>query len=271
MKNLFLIFFTLIISQFSFSQEEKIKEIRQHFEYINKQTDYEILHLKNQDYIEYSDMGCISRAYFKNDTIYKIVEQAYTNYYNSLSEYYFWNGELIFVFHKENSYESILDEDSSFIEFNYDKQYESFTGRYYFDAKKEIKRIEKGEAYSSVIHKINAESLLSEFLNVHNNYDTYLLLQGKWYEKKNSDNSLFFENRNVQFNYFKKEEDFHYIVTGNLIQLGWDDDETGKNTYAIEKIDDRNLILRNKLTKQKIIFYKTKKSKNSPKIFYEQE
>jgi len=261
----------LSFSIFSMAQENRIEEIRTQFNYINSQKEYQTFFLENNDYIDHVDMGITATAFFKNDTLFKVIEKAYFNYYNSTTEYYYWDNELFFVYTVENNYEVILDEDSSFLEFNYDKQYESFTGRYYYENGKEIKRIEKGESYSSVKQEINAESLRYEFLNITENYETYLLLQGEWIEKKNESNSLKFNKRLVEVNNSKTQDYHHFTVINSVIFIGWDNDETHSNEYRIKKINSTELVLVQEATKKKKKYIKQKDSLPVTRLFYEQQ
>ena len=253
------------------AQENRIEEIRSQYNYINSQKNNQTFYLENNDYIDHVDMGITATSCFKNDTLFKIIEKAYFNYYNSTTEYYYWDNELFFVYTIENNYEVILDEDSSFLEFNYDKQYESYNGRYYFENGKEIKRIEKGESYSSITQEINAESLRVEFLNIQRNYETYLLLQGKWIENKNKDNSFIFNKRSIEISHSKTTEYQHFTVNNSRITLGWDDDEIHSNKYTIKKLNSNELVLVQESTKKKNTYKRQKDSLPVTQIFYEQQ
>ena len=269
MKLFFIILLFPSVYFTSIAQEITTEEIRSKFKYINSQKDYQTLFLVNDDYVEHIDMGLSAKAYFRKDTLYKIIEKTYFNHYNSTTEYYYWENELFFVFTSENRYDVLLDKDSSFLEFNYEKQYNSYTARLYFDKKKEIKRIEKGETFSFISHDINAESLKDEFINVHDNFNIYLSLQGTWIEKKNKNNSLTFDKRTVEIKRLQNNTSQHYIIDKSTINTGWYFDETHSNEYRIEKINLDKLVLFKKSTKEKVVYIRDENSIQLTKLFNE--
>lgn len=86
---LFILFLsTNMTSAFSQTEEESIDLIRKQFKWINDQADFIIIELNNEDYLEQiPDNGGQLKGYFKNDTLYKIVEWFGPSYGILITEY----------------------------------------------------------------------------------------------------------------------------------------------------------------------------------------
>jgi len=138
--------FTIILSlslTFSvFAQNKKIKEIRKKFQTINRDTTYSTLTLNNEEFLEQmTDGGGQLTGYFKYQNIDKIHERIGLSYGVLTREYYLEEGQLIFVFEKEDTFPYV----DSLAALDYTKTETAFEGRYYFDNGKLIKTKIKGE------------------------------------------------------------------------------------------------------------------------------
>ncbi|MDZ7741071.1 MAG: hypothetical protein U5Q03_04795 [Bacteroidota bacterium] len=136
--------FMLTVLMFSTAsgQDNKIAEIRHKFKTINQDTTYTTMTLDNEEFLEQmTDGGGQLTGYFKGDTIYKIHERIGVSYCVRTFEYYFWNGQLIFVFEKEDAFPYV----DSLATLDYTSTETTFEGRYYFDQGKLIDTKIKGE------------------------------------------------------------------------------------------------------------------------------
>lgn len=118
------------------------KDIGEKFHRINSDSGYLIKTLENEQFLEHvTDGGGTLTGYFKNGQIKKITERIGLSSCIKTFEFYFWDGELIFVYEKE--------EDFPYIEakglLDYTKLKLVFEGRYYFNNGKLIETKIKGK------------------------------------------------------------------------------------------------------------------------------
>lgn len=145
--RLFIIIFLLSTSTnlLSQSKKEAIDSIKNHFDRINQQTDFTIVELNNEDYLEQiPDNGGWLRGFYKNDTLCKIVEWLGLSYASMNTEYYLWNNELIFVYDMEINFHQKMDSSNGFIGFDYSKSDVKYKSQHYFLNGKEISKQEEG-------------------------------------------------------------------------------------------------------------------------------
>jgi hypothetical protein len=123
-------------------QDTKIQDIREKFQSINRDKNYTVLTLNNEEFLEQmTEGGGQLTGYFKGDSIYKIHERIGLSYCVLTTEYYFRNEHLIFVFEKEDVFPYI----DSLATFDYTRTENTFEGRYYFDKDTLIETKIKGE------------------------------------------------------------------------------------------------------------------------------
>jgi hypothetical protein len=133
--------FFLIVS-FSQTRLEQIKLIRKKFEVINKDTTLKKVVLENEKFLkDMTDGGGELSGFYKGKEIKKIYEWIGLSNGISIKEFYFHNGELIFVYEKFNSF--IFDDKKN--EFDHSKTKMVFEGRYYFNDRKLISKSTKGD------------------------------------------------------------------------------------------------------------------------------
>ena len=121
----------LLTPLFGQTKEEKIKSVREKFQIINSDTTYQTKTLTNEQFLEQmTDGGGELTGYFKNGQIKKIIELVGVSYCVRTFEYYFWDGELIFVYEKEEDFPYI----DSIGALDFSKLELAFEGRYYFDS-----------------------------------------------------------------------------------------------------------------------------------------
>ncbi len=145
-KFLIFIFFTT----FSFGQKiDKIKTIRKIVQSINVDTVYTIKKLENDYFVEnkneVADGGQELTGYYKDGQIKKIIYSVGLSYGRNVYEYYFFDGQLVFVFHKQDSYIQLKDSSGEITGFDYSKFETVFEGRYYFEQSKVFEIKNKGK------------------------------------------------------------------------------------------------------------------------------
>lgn len=248
-----LLIFILILTSnvnFVFSQTEKesIDSIRRQFKWINEQTDFTISELNNEDYLEHMpDNGGQLKGYFKNDTLYKIVEWFGPSYAIMITEYYLWNNELIFVYDIEKNFNQIIDSTDGFIGFDYSKTEIKYESRHYFVNGQEIKKIEKGKRLMefSIANDFisDAEIYRTVLENKKTNGLNYELIQGKWTSTIDSLSSIEFEGL-TKVDYYKgKYIDQSKIKIDEGFLYCWTSENKDEFKYEIMGLTENNLTL----------------------------
>lgn len=143
-KHIFLFFIgtLFLIVAFAQTKQEQIKVIRKKFEVINKDTTLRKVVLENEEFLEdMTDGGGELTGFYKGKEVKKIHEWIGVSNGISIKEFYFDDGQLIFVFEK---FESFVSDDKK-NELNHNKGKTTFEGRYYFNHRKLISKSTKGD------------------------------------------------------------------------------------------------------------------------------
>lgn len=148
MKSTILFITFLIVPLVGISQnsDELILKIRTEFQRINSSNQLETVELFNEEFMEYrADGGGQLTGYFDNNNLVKITEWVGPTYGSIITESYFKDNQLFFVYQKENKFKDILDSSGEWIGLDASKEETKFEGRYYFYNKILIKKIIKGK------------------------------------------------------------------------------------------------------------------------------
>jgi hypothetical protein len=140
------IFFILSLASCAVSygqaKEDVIKNIRQTFEQINNDKTLTVVKIQNEDIPgEKTDAGEELTGYFKRDSIRKIYSWVGLSYGVKQYEYYFSDGQLVFVYETEKGFHA----NDSLGTMDQTKLDLLFEGRYYLDKGKLIDRKTKGQ------------------------------------------------------------------------------------------------------------------------------
>jgi len=145
------------IVSFAQTKDEQIKLIRKKFEVINKDTTLRKVVLDNEEFLEnMTDGGGKLAGFYRNKEIKKIYEWIGLSNGISIKEFYFDNGQLIFVYEKFDSF--VFDAKKN--EFDFTKTKTVFEGRYYFSNKKLFNKSTKGNRALSAQDESTEESLV---------------------------------------------------------------------------------------------------------------
>jgi hypothetical protein len=136
---------TLALTMTSFGQlkSDQIKTIRNEFQAINSDTTLKKVTLENEEFLgeNIGDGGGELTGFFKGKTIKKIHLWLGLSNGIEIKEYYFNDGQLIFVYEKFKTF----GYDQKKGQMDYDKTTTTFEGRYYFNNQKLIDQKEKGQ------------------------------------------------------------------------------------------------------------------------------
>lgn len=141
--SVFFLFATFAIATNSFAQKkyEEIQEIKREFQSINIDSSFTKVSLENDAFLpDTIDGGGMMTGYFKDGQIKKIYLWVGFSYGTEIKEYYFSNGQLIFVYEKFNSFPYNQKKN----EIDLAKTVTTFEGRYYFNNNKLISHVTTG-------------------------------------------------------------------------------------------------------------------------------
>jgi len=200
-----LIFISLVFflgNIFAQTLEQNIQEIRKQFKWVNSQKDFKKVVFENEEFTDQvPSEGCGLEIYYKNNNLYKMVENdaASVNLYTT--EYYIKNNKLIFVYRKEIEYAKITEGMPSDPKVIYED-------RVYYKNGKIIRHLEKGK---SVLSKsLDYKKLFNEYKKY---YETkvkyekqYNFLQGIWINADNIDD--WFEITGLRTEYYDKSDPY---------------------------------------------------------------
>ena len=246
---IFILFLTSNITcVFSQTEKESVDSIRSRFKWINEQTDFTISELNNEDYLEHMpDNGGQLKGYFKNDTLYKIVEWFGPSYAIMITEYYLWDSELIFVYDIEKNFNQIIDSTDGFIGFDYSKTKIKYESRHYFLNGQEIKKIEKGNRLMELSIPNDFMANVKEYRTVLENKKTnqtkYGLIQGIWTSTIDSLSTMEFEGLTKVDYYDGKYLDQSKIKIEVDFLYCWTREDKDEFKYEIMSLTENNLTL----------------------------
>lgn len=147
MQNIKLLLVVLIVPFLGVSQniDETILKIRKEFQRINSNTTLKKIDLYNEEFMEYiPDGGGQITGCFENDDLVKITEWMGPSYGVIITEYYLKDGDIFFAYQKENKFKDVFDASGDWMHFDTSKLEIKFEGRYYFENRKLIKELNKG-------------------------------------------------------------------------------------------------------------------------------
>ncbi len=158
--------------------DPRILTIRKHFAWINNQKDYTVITLEDQDFLDQQpDGAAVAKAYFLDSVLYKVTTGIETSIDEYITDYYYWNDTLFFVYARDLQYgygDGGID---------YNNQTTVYEGRFYYDKGQLIKKIEKGQNSAG----FDPDTLLTEAKTLQLyayvyfwNQDLYKIMQGKW-------------------------------------------------------------------------------------------
>lgn len=160
LSSFLLLLFTLsvgLIPDAAQAQTDAIQDIRTKFATINQMEFQEVLTLENEQFLaQIPDGGGQLTAYYQDGQMYKLVEWIGLSMGQRVTEYYFWEEDLFFVFQLEKGFG--FDEEAGAID--YDQLEEVFTGRYYLRDGQIIKILQKGQQQMGSWEGAEADTLL---------------------------------------------------------------------------------------------------------------
>ena len=249
MKNIFTILLITITFNISCTENDPIKQIREQFKFINNQTDYVTIELNNEDFLDFSpDNGALLKGFYKNDTLYKIVESVGLSFAQITTEYYLWDNQLFFAYHFEKEYPEIYDNSGDIIGLDYTSPQLKYESRYYYANEKEIRQLEKGERLMILENPDNYTVKIQPLISLLNNKNKYQKeynkMQGKWISNNDALYVLEFDGM-TKIEYYDKEyvDQFRIKIENTYLYCTTMDEEKLVDKYEIMSLTDTELTL----------------------------
>ena len=156
-KILFLSFVLVLSNALGQGKLEKIKDIEQKIYTINQDTSYQVLKLRNEEFLDHMTYGGGQlTGLLKNGKIFKIIEWVGLSNCIKTFDYYFWNEQLICVDEIEKDFQWM----DSIGGFDYNKTEFVFERHSYFDDKKLIESTTSGRERIPDNQDVNIEEEL---------------------------------------------------------------------------------------------------------------
>jgi hypothetical protein len=146
LRNSFILPVLLIafdLATFGQSNSAQVKSIKKEFQAINRDSTLKKVVLENEEFLgeNIGDGGGKLVGFFKNHTVRKISQWLGLSNGIEIKEYYFKDGQLVFVYEVFKSFEY----DQTRNQMDYNKISTTFEGRYYFKNGKLIDQLVKGQ------------------------------------------------------------------------------------------------------------------------------
>ncbi len=233
--------------------KQDINEIRSQFKWINNQKDFQKTYFENDEFTDQiPSEGCQLDVFYKDTSIYKIIQMDAVSNAVFTTEYYLKNNKLIFVFRKEECFIFPVENDSIT---KFKTQYEE---RVYYKDKKIIRHLEKG---SSLLNEnIDYQKQFEEYKHLINTKikygKQYNLLQGTWNNEGDS-TDWFIITGLVKQQYKETDPVANYRIWFDgryLWSHNTDNPEEGDRKYEILELNEKKLEMQDRLSGE-VLFY----------------
>jgi len=253
MKNIIsiLTFFLFIGTLYSQNLEQNIQEIRKQFRYINSQKDLKSVILENQEFTDFiPSEGAGLDGYYRNDTLYKIVENEAVSNAVYTNEYYLKNDQLIFVYRTEKSL-IFHDDGTTSAETNYEE-------RVYYKNGKIIRHLKKGP--SVLKEDIDFQKQFKDYFLLLNTEIKYKAqfdkLQGSWSNVDDIDD--WFEIKGLLQTQYDRDAiigDYRFWINGRYLYFRSAADKQ-INKFELLELTDKKLEMQNRASGEVFIYEK---------------
>ncbi len=262
MRQLLTILLLLCSSYFSFGQDkqEVLTSIKDQMEIIDGYIDFETFYLDPEEFLDkMADHGAELEGYYEHDRLKKIKRKVSTRSANIVTEFYFWNDQLIHVNYKQRPYLTATDENGRKV-LDYSRAFTKYESKHFFNGEDEVDK----ETIGSPLPEVTAETDFIGYANKMKglldnkfyNKDTYNALQGKWLFIQNTEDYIIFEGT-IRFNFYNGKFANRLktrIEEGVLVCFFPMDDRMYR--YKIENIDENVLTLVDLFSNEEFMYAK---------------
>lgn len=262
MRKILFIFYVLCFVKTAVAQKnnEKLAEIKDQIEIIDSYIDSEVFSLEHEEFMNrMADHGAELNGYYEHERLKKMIKKIGEPRADVITEYYFWNDQLIYVNYKQRPYFETKNDYGQTI-LDYSNAFTKYEAKHYFVNEKVIWSEKKGSPLKEyppesgfVKYANKMKSLLD---NKYYNKDLYQALQGKWMFLENSDDYIIFDGT-IRFNFYggRFANRLKTKIEEGVLTC-WFPKDNKIYQYQIKEIDDKLLTLTDMFTKEDFVYAK---------------
>ncbi|WP_271770136.1 hypothetical protein [Aquimarina algiphila] len=207
MKQGLITFIFLCTLQLALGQgkEEILENVKDQMEIIDSYIEFETFYLDPEEFLDkMADHGAELNGYYEHERLKKIVRKVGTRTADVVTEFYFWNDQLIYVNYKQRPYTESKNANGQRI-LDYSNAYTKYESKHYFNNGEEVETKKIGESLEEITTEEEfvkyANKMKSLLDNKFYNRNIYENLQGKWMFIQNTDDYIIFEGT-IRFNFY---------------------------------------------------------------------
>ncbi|MCK8522693.1 hypothetical protein M0D21_14000 [Aquimarina sp. D1M17] len=207
MKRILIYSLAICSFYFSFGQskEDVLTNIKDQMEIIDGYIEFETFYLDPEEFLDkMADHGAELEGYYEHERLKKIKRKVSTRSASIMTDFYFWNDQLIYVNYKQRPYLNTTNESGQKV-LDYSRSFTKYESKHYFNNGDEIDKETIGSPLSDVSPETDfveyANKMKALLDNKFYNKDTYEALQGKWLFVQNTDDYIIFEGT-IRFNFY---------------------------------------------------------------------
>ncbi|SHI68783.1 hypothetical protein SAMN04488508_102459 [Aquimarina spongiae] len=242
------------------SKEDILTNIKDQMEIIDGYIEFETFYLDPEEFLDkMADHGAELEGYYEHERLKKIHRKVSTRNANLITEFYFWNDQLIYVNYKQRPYLYATNESGQKV-LDYSRSFTKYESKHFFN---NGERVDK-ETIGSPLDDVSPETDFVEYANKMKglldnkfyNKDTYSSLQGKWLYVQNTQDYIIFEGT-IRFNFYDGKFANRLktrIEEGVLVCFFPMDDRMYR--YKIKSLDENVLTLIDEFSNEEFMYAK---------------
>lgn len=247
---------------FSVAQEnqEAINTIKDQMEIIDSYIEFETFSLEPEEFMNrMADHGAELNGHYEHQRLKKIIKKIGEPTADIITEFYFWNDQLIYVNYKQRPYFETTNDYGQKV-LDYANAFTKFESKHYFVNEQNVYSSKTGTALKQhepetkfVSYAKKMKSLLD---NKYYNQDLYQALQGKWMFIQNTDDYIIFDGT-IRFNFYggKFANRLKTKIKDSVLTC-WFPKDDRIYQYKIEDINENILSLRDLFSKEEFTYAK---------------
>ncbi|WP_378185202.1 hypothetical protein ACE939_09460 [Aquimarina sp. W85] len=258
MKHYTPLFLVCLYTSIVFGQtnDEILNDIKNQTEIIDSYTEFDILSLEPEEFLtEMVDHGPSFNGYYEHNRLKKMVKTIGTPNADVVTDYYFWNDELIFVSYKQRPY---MKSGASSDALDYSSAYTKYEEQYFYKNGKQIDKKTIGKAVLPINKNSNVFSYSKKMKKLLDakfiNKNAYSAVQGKWVSILDRTEKIVFDGvLKINYKNDKYISRYKMKIEGDVISC-WLSNNRSKHQFRIEQLTDSILTLA-VLPSEELLFY----------------
>ena len=237
------------------TKEQLLKDIKNQIEIINSYTEFDILSLEPEEFLTAMvDHGPSFNGYYEHNRLKKMVKVIGTPNADIVTDFYFWNDQLIFTSYKQRPY---MKSAAGGQALDYSSAYTKYEEQHFYNDGKEIDKKTIGNALPDLPKQSNYLSytkkmkklLDTKFINKY----AYDSIEFKWFFIQNRAKIVeFYCVLKINYRIYKYLDRYKMKIDGDVITC-WTT-SANKHQFKIEEITDTTLTLV-QIPSNELLFY----------------